>query len=109
MPIEYSGFESQHVTTWGRHVVGDLYVGESTPLHTTTACRCGVTHRQPGFINAHALFKAGWQMNRGTGEVFCSIPCYMKYAPEAVAAERRELSVSKERLDSRLAALSGEV
>lgn len=104
MLTNHSGSKIQHETQWDHSPKG-----VSIPQFTTTTCRCGFTHRQPGFLSAETLLTNGWELDRKTGEVFCSTACYREYAPEAVADERRDLLTSKSRLDKRLAALAGEV
>ena len=78
----------QHVTTWGRDLDGDLWVGDSKSITTVTTCPCGKTHTYRGFPGFTELDKAGWvpSPSMKSDGWYCSLGCLTKYEREACDA-----------------------
>lgn len=88
---EVSGRNGQIVTTWGRDLEGDTWVGAYRSRTTLVTCRCGRVHKHLGFLTPTSLYADGWflfdyptndERNLATKEWFCSYACVREYEPE---------------------------
>lgn len=77
---EVSGRNGQVVTTWGRDLVGDTWIGKPRPVRTVITCKCGKECTYTGFPSRASTFEEGWVLFQK--EWFCSYPCVRKYEPE---------------------------
>lgn len=83
------GARGQIVTTWGRDLDGDLWVGPDRPLTTVITCRCGKEVQHAGFASATEAHRLGLvaplpHRDGHPSEWFCSLQCAAKHEPEAM-------------------------
>jgi len=73
MIAQMSGKNGQFITTWGRDLDGDLWLGASRPVSFTCSCRCGKAISGSGWGLLSAAVKQGREV--WNGEAFCSMAC----------------------------------
>jgi len=92
---EVTGFNGQVVTTWGRDLEGDTWVGKPKPLETHVTCRCGNETRYSGFPSQALTSGEGWTLF--LKEWFCKPRCVREYRGLEAKMEAEKVDLAHER------------
>lgn len=75
----------QFITTWGREIIDDIYVGETIELNTEFTCQCGKTIKKAGFpidIILNLFTFSEYAYNFEHAKYFCNFECAKFYQPQ---------------------------